>query len=104
MTTQAQLEITFRGVEITDDTVHFARRCGRLLARQIDDPPERILVMLERPSGSQYFRAHVALAEEGGPVGTWTDWDELLALNHAFAVLGERLRVRRASETISEVG
>lgn len=82
------LELTLRGVEISEEVVGYARRRTLRLSKEFPelDWPARVRLERLRPDGP--VRADVATTLAAG-VGE--DLDEMLALSSAFEVLGERL-------------
>lgn len=86
-----ELGVTFRGVDVREETVYFARRCGARLRRRSPGSDERIEVFLERAAGSSVVKAIVVWSAGGDLlVAHGEDPDELLALSNSFASLEGR--------------
>jgi len=88
------LHLTFRGIEICEETIWYVRSLCRNAAGALS-APARFEVTLERPDGLNDVHATVrAIAWLGSVEAVQVDPDELLAVRNAFAVLGERLKER----------
>lgn len=90
------LHLTFRGVEIREETVRVVRALCRDAPVAPNDPT-RFEVLLERPEGRNDVHATVrAISGRGIAEAVAVDPDELLAARAAFARVGERMRTRPA--------
>jgi hypothetical protein len=88
------LHLTFRGIEICEETIWYVRSLCRHAAAALTSPA-RFEVTLERAEGLNDVHATVrAIAWRGTVEAVQIDPDELLAVRNAFAVLGERLKQR----------
>lgn len=88
MRNRTAFDVTFRGVEISDEAIGYVRRCVLRLERAVPSLDPTISITLERlrPGGS--VRATVGA---GAGHARGEDLDELLALSNAFAVVWDRL-------------
>ncbi len=88
------LDITFRGIEVSDDVIGYVRRSVRRLAGGVPCWDGPVCVRLERREPAGVARVTV-IAGRGTSRGE--DLDELLAVSNAFALLRERLADGRAA-------
>jgi len=90
---ECKLDLTFRGVELRDDTFHYVKHCSRSALAALGLRDRRVQVLLERERLADRVRAYVAV--DDGPTtlrARGADADELIAVRNAFA----RLEIHRA--------
>ena len=90
------VEITFRGVRVSDETVRYVMRCVARMHRRRGQADEHTWVLVERhrPGEIQVVVAVMPTIGAEPVIELGTEADPLLAVSNAFA----RLEHRRADE------
>lgn len=93
------IEVTFRSVELRDETIWFVQRCCRQTLTSLPPRERRVHVLLERAWHSDQVHARVVVEDGAQTLGVHgRDLDELLAIQNAFASLHARLLGRMPRE------